>query len=171
MVKEMILIKELELKQFLKLFWDKKIFIIFVMIIFAFMGWAKIEYFTTPVYEATGKLICARTEESIIEGTTVTTSELSMPSSLAETYAALIKSDLIVNQVIQNLGLNMTAGQLSSSIELTPVTKVYYQISARSVEKEKATKIANEFMRVFSEEVQKIYAIDNIRVEIGRAHV
>ncbi len=160
----MVVIKELELKQFLKLFWDKKLFIIMVMLVFAFLGAAKIKYFTTPVYEATGKLICARTEESIIEGTTVTSSELSMPSSLAETYAALIKSDLIVNQVIQNLGLNMSAGQLSSSIDLTPVTKVYYQISARSVDRQKAAEIANEFIKVFSEEVKKIYEIDNIRI-------
>lgn len=160
----MIVIKELELKQFLKLFWDKKIFIIVVMVMFAFLGGAKVRYFTTPVYEATGKLICSRTDESIEEGTTVTSSELSMPSSLAETYAALIKSDLIVNQVIQNLGLNMTAGQLSGSIELTPVTKVYYQVSARSVDQEKAAQIANEFIKVFSEEVKKIYEIDNIRV-------
>ncbi len=160
----MVVIKELELKQFLKLFWDKKVFIIFVMVVFAFMGGAKIKYFTTPVYEATGKLICARTEESISEGATVTTSELSMPSSLAETYAALIKSDLIVNQVIGNLGLNMSAGQLSSSVELTPVTKVYYQVTARNTDNEMAAKIANEFIKVFSEEVKKIYEIDNIRI-------
>ena len=76
-------IKELELKQFLKLFWDRKIFIVIIMVVFALMGWAKVKYFTTPVDEATGKLICARSEESINEGITVTTSELTMPSSLA----------------------------------------------------------------------------------------
>ncbi len=160
----MIVIKELELKQFLKLFWDKKIFIVIVVIIFAIIGKVKIDYFTTPVYQATGKLICARTEESINTGTTVTSTELNMPSSLSETYAALIKSDLIVNQVIQNLGLDMTAGQLSSSVELTPVTKVYYQVTARSTDREKSAQIANEFIKVFSEEIRNFYEIDNIYV-------
>lgn len=161
-MRELIIIKELELKQFLKLFWDRKILIIIIMIVFGILGGVKIKYFTTPVYQASGKLICARSEDRIGEGTTITSSELSIPSSLAETYANLIKSDLIVNQVIQNLGLNMSAAQLSSSIELTPVTKVYYQVSARSTDKVKAAEIANEFIKVFSEEVQKFYAIDSI---------
>lgn len=160
----MIIIKELELKQFLKLFWDRKLFIIIVMVVFAIMGWAKVEYFTTPVYEASGKLICARNEETIQAGATVTSSELTMPSSLSDTYAELIKSDLVVNKVIQNLGLNMTAGQLSSNITLTPLTRVYYQISAKSVDKEKAAEIANEFIKVFSAEIKEFYEIDNIYV-------
>lgn len=160
----MVIIKELELKQFVKLFWDKKIFIIFVMIIFAIIGGVKIQYFTTPVYQATGKLICARSEESITEGTMVTTTELTTTSSLAETYAELIKSDLVVSRVIQNLGLNMTTQQLASSIQLTPVTKVYYQVSARSTDREESARIANEFMKVFSEEVKKFYEIDSIHV-------
>ncbi len=164
MKRELIVIKELELKQFLKLFWDKKLLIIIVMIIFAVMGGAKTKYFTTPVYEAAGKMICARNEESINEGATVSSSELSMPSSLAETYAELIKSDLVVGRVIQNLGLNMTPKQLSGSVALTPLTKVYYQVSVTSTDRERAAQIANEFIKVFSEEVKKFYEIDNIYV-------
>lgn len=158
-MKEWIIIKELELKQFLKLFWDRKILIIVIMVLFGVLGGVKIKYFTTPVYQASGKLICAKSEE---DEKMVTSTELSMPSSLAETYANLIKSDLIVNQVIQNLGLNMSTAQLRNAIELTPVTKVYYQVSARSTDRVKAAEIANEFIKVFSEEVQKFYAIDSI---------
>ena len=161
-MKEWIVIKELELKQFLKLFWDRKIFIVIMVIVFAIMGWAKIEYFTTPVYEAAGTLICARNEENIQAGATITSAELTMPSSLSETYTELIKSDLIVNKVIQNLGLNMTPGALKGSIELTPKTKVFYQINARSTNSEQAAQIANEFIKVFSEEVKNFYEIDNI---------
>ncbi len=161
-MKEWIVIKELELKQFLKLFWDRKIFIVVMVVVFAVMGWAKIEYFTTPVYEASGTLICARNEQSIEAGATVSTAELSMPSSLAETYTELIKSDLVVNKVIQNLGLNMTAGTLKSTIELTPMTKVFYKISVRGTNAEQAAQIANEFMKVFSKEVKNFYEIDNI---------
>ncbi len=158
-MKEWIIIKELELKQFLKLFWDRKVLIIVIMVLFGVLGGVKIKYFTTPVYQASGKLICAKSEE---DEKMVTSTELSMPSSLAETYANLIKSDLIVNQVIQNLGLNMSTAQLRNAIELTPVTKVYYQVSARSTDRVKAAEIANEFIKVFSEEVQKFYAIDSI---------
>ena len=158
-MKEWIIIKELELKQFLKLFWDRKVLIIVIMVLFGVLGGVKIKYFTTPVYQASGKLICAKSEE---DEKMVTSTELSMPSRLAETYANLIKSDLIVNQVIQNLGLNMSTAQLRNAIELTPVTKVYYQVSARSTDRVKAAEIANEFIKVFSEEVQKFYAIDSI---------
>lgn len=158
-MKEWIIIKELELKQFLKLFWDRKVLIIVIMVLFGVLGGVKIKYFTTPVYQASGKLICAKSEE---DEKMVTSTELSMPSSLAETYANLIKSDLIVNQVIQNLGLNMSTAQLRNAIELTPVTKVYYQVSARSTDRAKSAEIANEFIKVFSEEVQKFYAIDSI---------
>lgn len=125
---------------------------------------AKIKWFTTPVYEASGKLICARTEESINEGATVTSAELGTPSSLAETYSQLIKSDLVVNKVIQNLNLNMTTDQLRGSVELTPLTRVYYIISVRSTDREKTAEIANEFMKVFSEEIKQFYEIDNIYI-------
>jgi len=163
-VKEMSTIKELELKQFLKLFWDKKIFIIIVVILFGIIGWAKIEYLTTPMYTAEGKLICGRTEESRLEGNTVTASEITMPSSLAETYAELIKSDLIVNKVIENLHLNMSTGALRSSVTLTPLTKVYYTISVKNSDAELAADLVNEFIDVFSEEIRNFYEIDNIQV-------
>lgn len=160
----MVVIKELELKQFLKLFWDRKIFIVVVVIAFAMLGAVKVNFFTTPVYEASGKLICARSEESISEGAMVTSTELTMPSSLAETYAQLIKSDLIVGEVIQNLGLDMSTSALRGSVELTPLTKVYYQVSVRSTDREQAAQLANEFIKVFSEQVKSFYEIDNIHV-------
>ena len=157
-------INELDLKQFLKLFWEKKVFIIIMVIVFAVIGVIKIKHFTTPVYQATGKMICSRSEEAISEGTTVTVTELSTTSSLAETYAELIKSDLVVGKVIENLGLDMTISQLKNSIEMTPLTKVYYQVSVKSTDNEAAATIANEFMKVFSEEVKNFYEIDSIHI-------
>lgn len=166
----MIVINELDLKQILKLFWSKKVFIVIMMIIFAILGAVKIEYFTTPVYKASGKLICARTEESISEGTMVTATELSTTSSLAETYAELIKSDLIVGQVIQNLGLDISTADLAKCVELTPVTKVYYEVTVKGTSKVETANIANELISVFSEEVKKIYQIDSIHI-VDKAQV
>lgn len=157
-------VDELDLKQLLKLFWNKKIFIIMMVILFAIIGVVKIKYFTTPVYEATGKLISARTEKSISQGNMVSAFELTMPSSLAETYMELIKSDLIINKVIENLQLNMTTKQLKGCVTLTSLTDVYYQVSVKSTNNNLAADIANEFMKVFSEEVKNFYEIDSIHV-------
>lgn len=159
-----MIIKELDLKQFLKLFWDRKVFIVIMMILFGFMGCIKVKFFTTPVYEASGKMICARNGGTINQGMMVTTTELSTSSSLSETYAELIKSDLVVAKVIENLKLDVNIKNLSRCVELVPLTKVYYQVNVRSTNKEEVAKIANEFMKVFSEEVEKFYEIDGIYV-------
>lgn len=134
------------------------------MILFAVIGAVKVMYFTTPVYEASGKMICARSEEAVLEESKVSTTDLSMSSSLSETYAELIRSDLVVNKVIENLKLNMTTAQLGSSISMTPVTTVYYQVSVRNENNYQAAAIVNEIMKVFSEEVKNFYALDNIYV-------
>ena len=51
----------------------------------------------------------------------VTSDQLTSASRLVSTYSIIVKSDTVLNQVIANLGLNMTYETLASKVEVSAV--------------------------------------------------
>jgi len=68
----------------------------------------------------------------------------------AETYADLIQQEPVARQVIQNLGLHTSVGDLLSQVSVKPVTNTsILELAATWRDPETAAKIANEFASVF----------------------
>ena len=79
------------------------------------------------------------------------------------TYSEIAKSELVLNKVIENLGLHTTAKELSKNLTIKPVDDTaILSITAKDTRPKLASMIANEIASVFATEVVEIYKIENV---------
>lgn len=105
----------LELFQALK---EKAALILVVTILAAVLGWCFSAIVMPRKYEASVNMIVnTRTE---IVGV-VTSDSISSAQDLVDTYAIIIKSNKVLNKVIDQLGLNMGYEELSKMISVDPI--------------------------------------------------
>lgn len=155
---------EIDLKELLKIFWDKKKIIVLVTLIGLVLGFIYSMYFVKPKYTAKTTLIMAQQNSSESSSKAVTATDVTLNDKLIATYQELAKSTTLVREVIENLGLsNVSEDELKKEISVTTVKETQMlQISVTDADPELATKIANELGKVFSKKVAEIYKIDNI---------
>ena len=105
----------LELLQTLK---EKVALILAATILAAALGWGFSAFLMPKKYEASVNMIVnTRTE---IVGV-VTSDSISSAQDLVDTYAIIIKSNKVLNQVIEKLDLKMTYEELSKRITVDPI--------------------------------------------------
>ena len=157
--------EEIDLKSIIQSFWERKIGMIIIVLISLILGYIYTMYFVNPVYTATSTAILANnTETSDGQNGGVTQSEVTLNNSLLSTYRGIATSDSVVNTVISNLGLNISAGELKNQISVTSATNTQIiQISVENADASLAARIANELRQVFTERVAEIYDMENIK--------
>ena len=157
--------EEIDLKSIIQSFWERKIGMIIMVLISLILGYIYTMYFVNPVYTATSTAILANnTETSDGQNGGVTQSEVTLNNSLLSTYRGIATSDSVVNTVISNLGLNISAAELKNQISVTSATNTQIiQISVENADASLAARIANELRQVFTERVAEIYDMENIK--------
>ena len=155
--------EEIDLKDLFTMFWNKKIQIVLIILIFAIIGVIYTMGFVTPIYSSYTTVLLVGSNSN--EENKITTTDITLNSKLVSTYSILIKSSDVVNRVISNLGINMSAEDLKNSISVTSEedTEVL-RITVRNQNPAYAAKIANEIASVFSDKVAEIYNINNVYI-------
>lgn len=158
--------EELDLKELLQIFWEKKTQIILIIAIFAVLGVIYSLGFVTPKYQSSTTLLLATNSSSDKTGTeSITTTDVTLNSKLVSTYSKLVESNKIVRKVISNLSLKMEEETLKKSISVTAVEDAeMIQIAVKNEDPVLATKIANETAKVFIENVKEYYGMENVHV-------
>lgn len=158
--------EDIDLKELLTLFWNKKLLIILVTLIMAFVGIVYSYFFITPEYTASTNLVLVQssTSDSQNGNVGITSTDLNINSKLVSTYSDIIKRDLILEQVVSNL--NMGQEEIEKirgkiSVNCVKDTEVI-EISVRDEDPNYAAKIANEVATVFCEKIVDIFNISNI---------
>ena len=157
--------EEIDLKEFIMLFWNKKVSIILITIIFMFIGIIYSVGFVTPKYTSSTTLLLATSESANSKTNTITTSDITLNSKLVSTYSELVKSKNVTRQVISNLGIDETEDELRDSITVSSVKDTeLIKISVTDKNATNAYNIANEIAKVFTQKVSEIYNINNVQV-------
>lgn len=160
--------EELDLKELFNLFWNKKVQIILIVVIFAMIGAIYTIGFVTPMYSSSTTLVLAKIENltGIVETTnSITTTEVAINANLVTTYSELIKSKNILRQVISNLGLRISEGSLRGNISVNSVKDTeLIEITVSNENATYAAKVANEIAKVFTEKVEEYYNINNVHI-------
>ena len=157
--------EELDLKELVMLFWNRKLTIILILAIFVTVGIIYTMEFVTPVYTSSTTLLLATSGTSTEKGNTITTTDITLNSKLVSTYSTLVQSKSVLRQVIANLGINLDEEELKKNITVTQEKDT--EIIRISVTNENATiaeKVANETARVFIQKVSDIYKINNVQI-------
>lgn len=126
-------------------------------------------FIAKPVYQAETTLI-VKTEK--VEGTnTVTSDQLKTTQQLAVTYGEIIKSRKVLADVIKNLDLKETSGDLAGKISVSTVSETQIiKVSVKDTNKANAAKIANEIPKVFTEEAIRVADANAVEV-IDKAQI
>ncbi len=157
--------EELDLKELLMLFWNKKVKILLIVAIFIALGIIYTIGFVTPVYTSSTTLVLATSETSATQTNTITTTDITLNSKLVSTYSELVKSKKVVRTVISNLGIDIEEKELKKNITVSSVKDTeLIEISVTNENAANASKIANEIAVVFTKEVAEIYNINNVHV-------
>lgn len=163
--------EEIDLKTFFSTIWNKKIEIILILAVFIMLGVTYTTSFVSPKYIASTTLVLSNSENTNMIKNTITTTDLTLNSKLLSTYRVLVRSKSVLRQVIKNLNIDITEEELKKNVTVSAVQNTeVIKISVTNEDKETAAKIANEIAKVFSEEVNKLYNINNITI-VDKANV
>ena len=117
-----------------------------------------------PLYTTYTTIILTKSNETQT-GTTITQNDILLNQKLVETYSKIIKSKLVLEQVISETGVTYTAEELGENVNVEAYENTeMLKISVTDQDPELAASIANSIAQVFSGEIAKIYQINNISV-------
>ena len=119
-------------------------------------------FIAIPQYNATTQILVNRTTESA-EGMQLT--DINTNVQMINTYKDIIKGPVILNEVRENLGTNLTTTELSNKIEIT--TQENSQVFSLTVIDEspyEAAEIANSVGDTFQNEIGNIMNVDNVTI-------
>lgn len=159
--------EELDLKELLQIFWEKKLEIILITAIFIVIGVIYTLGFVTPKYDSSTKLLLATNSSKETEGAeSITTTDVTINSKLVSTYSELVKSNKIIRKVISNLSLEADQEEkIRKNISVTDITDTeVIKITVRNEDPALSAKIANEIAKVFISTVKEYYGIENVHV-------
>lgn len=141
-----------ELFQVLK----KRLFLIITITLAAVAVSAAVSYFVlTPVYEVKTTMMAYGADKKL-ESDSNSLTEIQTNLKLINTYNDLIKSDKILEKVLNELELDMTMGQLARKINVSnnKESHVIY-ISVKDTDPYRAAEIANMTAQIFEKEIQQ----------------
>ena len=117
-----------------------------------------------PLYTTYTTIILTKSNETQTS-TTITQNDILLNQKLVETYTKIIKSKLVLDQVISETGITYTAEELGQNVAVEAYENTeMLKISVTDSDPELAASIANSIAQVFSGEVAKIYQMNNISV-------
>lgn len=160
--------EEIDLKDLFQIFWNKKIYILLITLIFVVIGIIYTIGFVTPMYTSSTTLVLAasdKTTDANKPTSTITTTDVTLNSKLVETYRVILQTNDVLREVIKNLGINISEEEIKNNITVSSVENTeVIKISVNNENATNAAKITNEIAKVFSKKVGEIYNINNVYV-------
>ena len=92
--------------------------IILTTLVLAAAGFGVSKFLMTPKYQASALMIVNTRQDT---SATVTSDQINSATKLVSTYSIILKSDTVLNQVIQNLGLSLDYQHLAERVTVSAV--------------------------------------------------
>ncbi len=159
--------EEIDLKELIEMFLEKKFLIIFIVALFAILGAVYTTEFITPMYQSSTSLVLVQTgseRNKTEDSDSITTTDLTLNSKLIDAYKVIANSKVVANTVIKNLKLEMKTEELQEAVSVSSNSEAELIITVKSTVPQEACKIANELANVFKDKVTEIYKVENLYV-------
>lgn len=163
--------EELDLLDLFFAFWKKRMWLMIAIIVGAVSGFLYTEFMVVPKYTSSVTLILAKASTESTTGLAtdatgaITQSDITLNQKLISTYGEILKSRRIAYTVIDSLELNMTYQQLINCVAVSFVKDSdVIKLSITTTDPELSAKIANEMTGAFTDEVARIYNIQNVAI-------
>ena len=152
----------IDIKEMLNYFKGKIPIIVAMVTFIGIVGAIYSLFMQTPMYRSTTSVIL---KNDSTQGNNLTFNDLNMNKNLVGTYSEIVKSKRTLNQVIENLKLDYSAGELSGMINVSSVNDTeIIKITVTNINSKNAKVIADEVANVFVEEIPDLYSISNVSI-------
>lgn len=136
--------------------------LIFVTLVAALVGFTASKFLMNPKYDSSALMI-VNTRQDV--NTNVTSDQINSATKLVSTYSIIIKSDTVLQQVIDNLGLNLTYAQLNKRVTVAAVddTQVM-KITVQSDSPEWARQVCEQIITVAPDVIKEAVEAGSVKV-------
>jgi len=157
--------EEINIKEFLNYLKKFSVIIIFFAILCTTIVFVYDSVFKTPMYSTSTTIVLTKNEENESIRTSTDINDINLNQKLVATYRQIVKSKLVLNQVIDSLELKYSYKELYDRVDVTAADETeIIKIIVTDEKPENAEKIANKIASVFENEISKIYNMNNITV-------
>ena len=131
-------------------------------LVLAAAGFGVSKFLMTPMYQASALMI-VNTRQDV--NANVTSDQINSATKLVSTYSIIIKSDTVLQQVIDNLGLNLTYAQLNKRVTVAAVddTQVM-KITVQSDSPEWARQVCEQIITVAPDVIKEAVEAGSVKV-------
>ena len=109
----------IDLRQIARVIWRNMLLIIATMLVCGVIGYCISAYLIAPTYSASADMLVNNNQDA--SATTITNSDLTASSSLVDTYAVILKSHNILEQIIRDLHLDYDYQTLAGKVSVSAV--------------------------------------------------
>lgn len=154
---------KLEFKEILENIRERIKIIVLTTLIFLIASTIVSFYIMKPIYKSDTTLIISKSQTNVDD--TISSDELSVTKNLAITYGRIIKSRVVLNNVIDSLKLNYTYDELYKNIEVQTIDETQIiKISVEDTNPKIARDIANSIPNIFTKEAQRLTNTNKVEV-------
>ena len=112
-----------------------------------------------PMYSSNTTVILGGSSE------TITQNDITINKNLVNTYAEIVKSRRVLEQVITELSLDLSYEELNNTVTVQPVNNTeIIKIIVNNDDSTKAMNIANSTANYFTKEVKELYNMNNVSI-------
>jgi len=136
--------------------------LIFVTLAAALVGFMASKFLMTPKYDSSALMI-VNTRQDV--NANVTSDQINSATKLVSTYSIIIKSDTVLQQVIDNLGLNLTYAQLNKRVTVAAVDDTQVMnITVQNYSPEWARQVCEQIITVAPDVIKEAVEAGSVKV-------
>lgn len=154
--------EDIDIRRLIDIAFSKKKIIVLIMIICMAIGYIYSYYLKQDIYKSSETILLAQNENEDMQ---ITQNDLNVNTNLITTYSNIAKSTNVVETAINNLGLQISIAEVQNNIivESKKNTQII-EITVKNKNPETAMKLTKELTNVFTEQIKKIYNLQNINI-------
>ena len=147
---------EIDILEVGRLLLSKWIPILAVSVVFAILSFVGTYFLITPVYRASATFYVNNSAGGSENGS-ITNADLTASAKLVDTYAAIIKSNAIMDRVVAQLGEDVTTGQIVNNLTAKSVNNTeVFTVSVTHENPTTAVKIVRLITEIAPEQIGEI---------------
>ena len=151
--------EEIDLKELFDYFKGKVGLFVTITVGICLLGCIYGLFIQKPLYKSYTTVILGSNNQ------TITQNDVTLNKNLVDTYAEIVKSRRVLDQVIDELNLDIAYEKLSSKVSVNSVNNTeMIKISVSDEDSIKAKNIANVTANYFKKEVMSLYNMDNVNI-------
>ena len=156
---------DIDLGKVFYMFRTRVLYIILGALIAGFIAGGITELFITPKYSTSCTLYVYSNVDRVNTRSTINSSELEVSQRLVDTYIVVLNSDTVLEKVIDELGLTMSASALRSKINCAQEgTTEVFRVTVTDPDPEMAAAIANKIAEIVPDEIVRVVKAGGVEV-------